>query len=113
MLCPVCGHTLRHGYPIVHIKSISYTFGTGNAFIKAKELIARETMGRRKRLLAMLLLGLMLWPTVLCADAQVGLDASLLAAFNLQEKLSDQQLKQRTGHGCEKPKVCQDGKIVI
>jgi len=79
----------------------------------AKELNAREMMGRRKWLLVMVVLGLMLWPTVLCAGGQAGVDACWLAVFNLQEKLSDQQLAQATGHGCEKPKPCQDGKIVL
>jgi len=70
-------------------------------------------MGRRKWLLVMLTLGLMLWPAVLCAGAQAGVDACVTALFNLQEKLSDRQLAQATGHGCEKPKVCQDGKIIL
>lgn len=70
-------------------------------------------MGRKKWLLVMVVLGLMLWPAVLCAGAQAGADAGWLAVFNLEEKLSDQQLAQATGHGYEKPKPCQDGKIIL
>jgi hypothetical protein len=69
-------------------------------------------MGRR-RLLVMVVLGLMLWPAVLYAGAQAATDGCVLSAFNLQEKLTDQQLAQATGLGCEKPKLCQDGKIIL
>ena len=68
---------------------------------------------RRKCLLVMVVLGLMLWAGVLCAGAQASGGQVYASAFNLQEKLTDQQLAQATGHGCEKPKPCQDGKIIL
>ncbi|MCK9376127.1 MAG: hypothetical protein M0P73_08260 [Syntrophobacterales bacterium] len=68
---------------------------------------------RRKCLLAMVILGLFLWPAVLCAGAQQAADRYTPAVFNLQEKLSDQQLAQATGHGHEKARPCQDGKIIL
>jgi hypothetical protein len=71
-------------------------------------------MGKRKKwLLLMVVMGLMLWPAVLCAGSQAGGAGDLLPALNLFNKLSDQQLAQATGHGCEKPKPCQDGKIIL
>jgi len=71
-------------------------------------------MGKRKKwLLVMVVMGLMLWPAVLCAGAQAAAEGNLLPALNLQDKLSDQQLAQSTGFGCEKPQPCQDGKIVL
>ncbi len=70
-------------------------------------------MGRRKWLLVMVILGLILCPAVLCADAQQSPNECTLAEVNLQEKLNDQQLAQATGHRCEKPKLCQDGKIIL
>jgi hypothetical protein len=68
---------------------------------------------RRKRLMVMVVLGLMLWPAVLYAGAQAATDGCVLSAFNLQDKLTDQQLAQATGLGGEKPKPCQDGKIIL
>ena len=68
---------------------------------------------RRKCLLAMVVLGLCLWPAVLCADAQQAADRGSSAVFNPQEKLSDHQLALAIGHGHEKPKPCQDGKIIL
>jgi hypothetical protein len=61
----------------------------------------------------MVVLGLMLWPAVLCAGAPAAADGDLLSALGLQDKLSDQQLAQTTGLGSEKPKPCQDGKIIL
>lgn len=68
---------------------------------------------RRKCLLAMVILGLFLWPAVLCADAQPAADRGSCGVFNPQEKLSDHQLALAIGHGCEKPKPCHDGKIIL
>jgi hypothetical protein len=67
----------------------------------------------RKRLLVMAVLGLMLWPAVLYAGAQAATEGCALSAFNLQDKLTDQQLAQATGLGGEKPKPNQDGKIIL
>ena len=61
----------------------------------------------------MVILGLMLCPAVLYAGAQAATQGGVLSAFNLQEKLTDQQLAQATGLGGEKPKPCQDGKIIL
>ncbi len=61
----------------------------------------------------MVVLGLMLWPAVLYAGAQAATEGGVLSAFNLQEKLTDQQLTEATGLGIEKPKLCEDGKIIL
>ena len=68
---------------------------------------------RRKCLLVMVILGLFIWPAVLCAGAQQSADRCTPAVFNPQEKLSDHQLALAIGHGHEKPKPCQDGKIIL
>ena len=69
---------------------------------KPQGTICEGNDGRRKWLLVMVVLGLMLWPAVLCAGAQAAADGGLLPAFNHQDKLSDQQLAQATGHGVRK-----------
>ena len=61
----------------------------------------------------MVVLGLMLWPAVLYAGAQAATHGCVIPGFNLQDKLTDQQLAQATGLGCEKPKLCEDGKIIL
>jgi hypothetical protein len=68
---------------------------------------------RRKCLLIMVVLGFVLWAGVLCAGAQETADRCSPAVFNPQEKLSDHQLALAIGHGYEKPKPCQDGKIIL
>ena len=68
---------------------------------------------RRKCLLVMVVLGLVLWAGVLCAGAQERRTGVRPAVFNPQEKLSDHQLALAIGHGYEKPKPCQDGKIIL
>jgi len=70
-------------------------------------------MGRRKWLVVMVVMGLMLWPVVLYAGAQSAAGGSVATGFNLQDKVTDQQLSQATGLGCEKAKPCQDGKIIL
>jgi hypothetical protein len=70
-------------------------------------------MGRKKWLVVMVVMGLMLWPVVLYAGAQSAAGASAPPGFNLQDKVTDQQLSQATGLGCEKAKVCQEGKIIL
>jgi hypothetical protein len=70
-------------------------------------------MGRRKRLLVMVVLGLMLWPAVLYAGAQAATGGCAPPGFNLQDKVTDQQLAHATGLGSEKPMPCQDGKIIL
>ena len=70
-------------------------------------------MGRKKWLVVMVVLGLMLWPAVLYAGAQAATNGDVIPAPNLQDKMSDQQLAQATGQGVEKPKPCQDGKIIL
>lgn len=68
---------------------------------------------RRKCLLVMVVLGIVLWAGALSVGAQETADRSSPAVFNPQEKLSDHQLALASGHGCEKPKPCQDGKIIL
>ena len=68
---------------------------------------------RKKCFLVMVVLGLVLWVGVLCASAQETADRCSPAIFNPQEKLSDHQLKLAIGHGHEKAKPCQDGKIIL
>jgi hypothetical protein len=68
---------------------------------------------RRKGLLVMVVLGLMLWPAVLYAGAQAATAGGVLTTFNPQEKLTDQQLTEATGLGIEKPRPCEDGKIIL
>ena len=85
----------------------------GSALIRTQGTTAREMMGGKKCLLVMVVLGLMLWPAVLCAGAQAAANGDVLPALNLQDKMSDQQLAQATGHGCKKRKPYKDGKIVL
>jgi hypothetical protein len=68
---------------------------------------------RKKYLLVMVVLGLVLLAGALCASAQEKADRCSPTVFNPQEKLSDHQLTLATGHGCEKPKACKDGKIIL